>query len=104
VDDARKVLDFGAMLSFTGVLTYRNAPDVQEAGRIAPADRILVETDAPYLSPEPKRGVRPCTPAFARLTAERLAQIRGMSFDALELQLDANTHRFFGIDARGEQR
>lgn len=103
VDDARKVLDFGAMLSFTGVLTYRNAPDVQEAGRMAPADRILVETDAPYLSPEPKRGVRPCTPAFARLTAEKLAEIRGVSFEALELQLDANTERFFGIDVHGEQ-
>lgn len=98
-DDARAVLEFGAMLSFTGVLTYRNAQGVRDAARLAPADRIMVETDAPFLSPEPKRGVRPCTPAFARLTAERLAEIRGVSFAELERQIDDNTHRFFGIDA-----
>lgn len=100
VEDAKAVLDFGAMLSFTGVLTYRNAPDVREAARIAPADRIMVETDAPFLSPEPKRGARPCMPGFARLTAERLAEVRGMSYAALEDLIDENTHRFFGIDAR----
>jgi len=99
VADAKMVLDFGAMLSFTGVLTYRNAPDVREAAKLAPFDRIMVETDAPYLSPEPKRGTRPCTPAFARFTAERLAEVRGISYEKLEEQIDANTQRFFGIDA-----
>lgn len=101
VEDARMALDFGAMLSFTGVLTYRNAPDIREAARIAPADRIMVETDAPYLSPEPKRGVRPCEPAFARITAEKLAEVRGVSFEALDRQLNENTAQFFGIDAAG---
>lgn len=99
VEDAKQVLDFGAMLSFTGVLTYRNAPEVREAAKLAPADRIMVETDAPFLSPEPKRGTRPCMPSYARLTAERLAEVRGVSYEQLEEQIDANTLRFFGIDA-----
>jgi len=57
-DEARKVLDFGAMISFTGVVTYKNAPEVREAVKLVPADRIMVETDAPFLSPEPHRGTR----------------------------------------------
>lgn len=98
-EEAKKVLDFGAWLSFTGVLTYRNAPQVREAAALAPADRVMVETDAPFLSPEPKRGVRPCEPAMTRLTAERLALVRGVSFGAMCEQLDANTERFFGVRA-----
>lgn len=101
VDDARVALDFGAMLSFTGVLTYRNAQQVREAALLAPADRIMVETDAPYLSPEPHRGIRPCRPVFVRSTAERLAEIRGVSFTDIDAQLNMNTSAFFGIDIPG---
>lgn len=96
-DDARKVLDFGAMISFTGVVTYKNAKDVAEAARIVPKDRILIETDAPFLSPDPKRGTWPCTPAYARYTAEFVARIRGESFADFHDQIDANTESFFGI-------
>lgn len=100
--DARKVLDFGAWMSFTGVVTYRNAPEVKEAARLVPADRIMVETDSPFLSPEPKRGTRPCTPAFTRYTAEALAAIRGESFETFHQQVNANTERFFGIKVARE--
>jgi TatD DNase family protein len=96
-DDMRMLLDFGAMVSFTGVLTYRNAPEVREAAKLAPADRIMVETDAPFLSPEPKRGVRPCEPWMTSLTARRLAEVRGEAWEALCARLDANTRRFFGV-------
>ncbi|MEM1329103.1 MAG: TatD family hydrolase [Planctomycetota bacterium] len=96
-DDARKVLDIGAWISFTGVVTYKNAPEVREAAELVPADRIMVETDAPFLSPEPHRGVRPCRPAFVRDTAERLAAVRGVPFRTLHEQLNANTERFFGL-------
>ncbi|MEM9064263.1 MAG: TatD family hydrolase [Planctomycetota bacterium] len=99
-DDARKVLDFGAMISFTGVVTYKNAREVREAAKLVPADRIMVETDAPFLSPEPHRGVRPCRPAFTRDTAETLAKTRDISFADFHAQLNENTRGFFGIDAR----
>lgn len=96
-DDARKALDFGAMISFTGVVTYRNAPEVAQAAALVPLDRIMCETDAPFLSPEPKRGVRPCVPGFTRYTAERIAQIKGIGFDDFHAAINDNTERFFGI-------
>ena len=71
------MLDFGAWISFTGVASYRNAPDVQAAARLVPADRIMVETDAPFLSPEPHRKVRPCQPWMASVTAKAIAALRG---------------------------
>ncbi|MBL8762815.1 MAG: TatD family hydrolase [Phycisphaerae bacterium] len=95
--EARKVLDFGAWISFTGVVTYRNAPEVRQAAMLVPADRILIETDAPFLSPEPKRGSRPCRPAYARHTAEAVARIRGQPFEEFHEQINRNTERFFGI-------
>jgi len=97
--DARKVLDFGAWISFTGVVTYRNAPGVREAAALVPLDRIMVETDAPFLSPEPKRGVRPCEPWMVSLTARRLAEIRGIPFEQFHDAIDRNTERFFGVAA-----
>lgn len=95
--EARKVLDFGAMISFTGVVTYRNAKEVQDAARLVPRDRIMVETDAPFLAPEPKRGVRPCAPWMASLTARHLAEIRGESWTEFHAAINRNTARFFGI-------
>ncbi len=95
--DARKALDLGAMISFTGVVTYKNANEVAEAAKLVPLDRIMCETDAPFLSPEPKRGVRPCVPAFTALTARRIAQIKGVAFDEFCDAINANTERFFNI-------
>lgn len=96
-DDARKVLDFGAMISFTGVVTYKNAREVADAAKVVPSDRILIETDAPFLSPDPKRGTWPCVPAYARYTAEFVAKLRGVPFLEFHEQIDANTESFFGI-------
>lgn len=94
-DDARKVLDFGAWISFTGVLTYKNAPEVRAAAELTPLDRMMIETDAPFLSPEPYRGVRPCEPRFARATAERMAQIKGLAWEEFHAIINDNTRRFF---------
>jgi TatD DNase family protein len=94
--EARRVLDFGAWISFTGVVTFANAREVAEAAAIVPADRIMVETDAPYLTPEPHRKVRPNEPRFVVHTARRLAQLRGAEPAAFEEILDANAERFFG--------
>lgn len=99
--DARKALDLGAMISFTGVVTYRNAAEVQEAARLVPLDRIMVETDAPFLSPDPHRGVRPCKPWMASVTAKRLAELRGENWDTFHSAIDANTKRFFGVGVAG---
>ncbi|MFT5424417.1 MAG: TatD DNase family protein [Phycisphaerales bacterium] len=96
-DEARKILDFGAMISYTGVVTYKNAAGVAEAAALTPLDRIMCETDAPFLAPAPHRGKRPCVPAWSRHTAEFIAALKGLSFAEFETHLDANTERFFGI-------
>ncbi len=95
--EARKIIDAGAMLSFTGIVTYKNAAEVQESAKLVPLDRIMVETDAPFLAPEPHRKVRPNEPKFVVHTARFLAELRGMSFEAFNELTDANAKRFFGI-------
>ena len=65
-----------------------------------PDDRIMVETDAPFLTPHPHRGVKPNAPKFSRVIAQRIAEIRGVPWEAFHDQIDANTERFFGIPAR----
>jgi TatD DNase family protein len=96
-DDARKVLDFGAWISFTGIVTFQNAKGVAEAAKFVPNDRIMVETDSPFLTPEPHRKVRPNEPKYVVHVARRLAELRGVDHKALECELDANAERFFGI-------
>ena len=93
----RALLDFGAMVSFTGVVTYRSAAEVREAARLAPLDRIMVETDAPYLSPEPHRTERPCRPWMSSVTARHLAEVRGEAWEEFHAGINRNTERFFGI-------
>jgi len=97
VDIARRVLDLGGYLSFTGVVTFKKAETVRAAARFAPQDRILVETDAPYLSPEPVRKTQPNEPAFVVHTARFLAELRGESLDELAGATTANAIRCFGL-------
>ncbi len=78
--EAERCLKMGFYLSFSGVLTYKNADQIREAARLAPADRILIETDAPYLAPVPERGRRN-EPAFVLYTALKLAEIRGQTLE-----------------------
>ena len=99
-DDARLALDFGGWISFTGVVTFANAPEVREAARLVPADRIMVETDAPYLTPEPHRKTRPNEPKYAMDTARFLAGLRGEEWDTFHAQINNNTQRFYGVDAQ----
>lgn len=79
---ARRALDLGFYLSFSGILTFKNAEAIREVAAWAPLDRILVETDSPYLAPVPHRG-KPNEPAFVTFVADQMAQIRGIA--ALEL-------------------
>ncbi len=92
---ARRGLALGGYLSFSGILTFKNAAEIQAVAKFVPADRMLVETDAPYLAPSPHRG-KPNKPAYVRHTAEKLAELRGVSFEAIAEQTTGNFHRLFG--------
>ena len=91
---ADRGLAIGAYVSFSGILTFKNAGAIAEVARRAPADRILVETDAPYLAPAPHRG-RVNEPAFVVHTLRRLAEIRGESVEAMARQTSENFLRLF---------
>jgi len=95
--DAQRVLDFGAWISFTGIVTFANAETVALASDLVPLDRIMVETDAPFLTPEPHRTTRPNEPRFVGHVAAFLASRRGLDPREFESILDANAERFFGI-------
>lgn len=95
--EMRMLLDFGACVSFTGVVTYRNAAEVREAVRLVPDGRFMVETDAPFLSPDPHRGVRPCQPWMVSVTAQKLAEVRGVGFERLEELVNRTTEQFYGV-------
>jgi TatD DNase family protein len=94
VEQAQRSLDLGFHLSFAGNLTYPKAVSIREAVTFAPADRILVETDAPFLAPIPHRGERN-EPALVAHTARVLAELRGLSPEALAELTTANFHRLF---------
>lgn len=86
----------GWMISIAGPVTFRNAGGLREVARAVPEDRLLVETDAPYLSPVPVRGRR-CEPAFVVYTAHAIAGLRGISPAALEAAVARNARRVFGV-------
>lgn len=87
-------VELGLHLSFSGILTFKNSPEIRAIAAAAPHDRLLVETDAPYLAPVPHRG-RTNEPAFVRHTAEMLAETIGLSFDETARLTTANTLRLF---------
>ncbi|MFB3892331.1 MAG: TatD family hydrolase [Phycisphaerae bacterium] len=95
--NARAALDFGATIGFSGILTFKKAKNVQESARLVPDDRLLVETDAPYLSPEPVRSMKNNEPANVAHVARFLAALRGTSDEALAELTTANACRFFGL-------
>jgi TatD DNase family protein len=94
-DFARKCLDRGAYLSFAGTVTFKNAAPLREALRVAPGDRILVETDAPYLTPHPHRGQVNAS-YLVPLTVRTMAAERGDDLAALCAAIEANTDAAFG--------
>ena len=95
-DDARAYLDLGLHISISGIVTFRNADALRQAVRSIPADRLLVETDAPYLSPAPHRGKRN-EPAHVRLVAEAVAEVQGQPFEAVARTTRANAERLFRL-------
>lgn len=94
--EASASLDMGFFVSFSGIVTYPKATEIHEAAKLVPLDRLLVETDAPYLAPVPQRGRRN-EPAFVVHTARRLAALRGEAEEALASAATANTRRLFSL-------
>jgi TatD DNase family protein len=88
-------VEHGYYCSFAGNVTYPKATDLQDAARAVPEELLLVETDSPYLSPQPVRGQRN-EPANVRLTAEFVAELRGLSYDELDALVERNAARVFG--------
>lgn len=97
VEIARRVLDLGYRISLSGIVTFKKATIMQEVARFIPSEALLIETDAPYLAPEPYRGKRN-EPAFVAKTGEFIAQLRGLSPAVLFEQTATNTRQLFGLD------
>lgn len=100
LDFVERSLEWGFYISFAGNATFPKAQALRDAAKAIPLDRLLVETDSPYLAPQPRRGKR-CEPAFVRFTAETLAQVKGIDFDTFAAQTTANASRLYRISASG---
>jgi len=95
-DAAREFLALGFCISFSGIVTFKNSAPIRDAAAIVPDDRVMVETDAPYLAPEPYRGKRN-EPAFVQRTLELLANLRGVDAATLGARVIANAARLFRL-------
>lgn len=97
LDMAQKFIELGMLISFSGVVTFKKATDIQEAAQAIPLDKMLVETDAPYLAPVPKRGRENHT-AYTRYVVDKIAQLRGLTSEEVATVTTANAKRIFNID------
>ena len=96
---AEKALGLGCYISLSGIVTFKNARDLQETAKKLPLDKLLVETDSPFLAPVPNRG-KICEPAFTRNTAEFLSELRGETLDCLA---KATTDNFFTLFSKAKR-
>jgi TatD DNase family protein len=95
-EEARKCLDLGFYLSFSGVVTFKKATDVQAAAEMCPLDRMTIETDSPYLTPVPHRG-KPNEPAFVGLIGKYLSELKKVQVDDLSKMVKESTKRLFNL-------
>jgi TatD DNase family protein len=93
---ARQALDLGFYISFSGILTFKTAQDLRDVAAMVPLDRILIETDSPYLAPVPFRG-KTNNPSYVPFVAQQLAAVRGQSVEAIALASSANFSHLFGV-------
>ncbi len=96
-DTARRCLEMGMYISFAGMVTFKKSSDLREVAKIIPDDRILIETDSPYLSPHPHRSKRPNLPMLVEHTCRCLAEVRGVSPERLASQTVENAKQVFGL-------
>ncbi len=95
-DEARRCLDLGACLSFSGIVTFKGAPEVREAAALCPSDRLMVETDSPFLAPVPHRG-QPNRPAWVTVVGTAIATLRGETVAEVERATSATAGHLFGL-------
>ena len=91
---ARAALDLGFYISLSGIVTFKNATELRDVARLVPMDRLLIETDSPYLAPAPHRG-KTNTPAFVPLVAQQIAEVKGVSVEAIAHATSENFDRLF---------
>lgn len=96
-ETAREILKLGMMISFTGVLTFKNAKKAIAACAVVPLDRLMIETDCPYMSPEPHRGRRNFS-GYVEFVARKMAEIKGVSYEEIVDITERNANRFYGIN------
>jgi TatD DNase family protein len=101
VEVARAALDLGFHVSLSGIVTFRNAGELREVARMLPIDRLLIETDSPYLAPVPHRG-RTNTPAYVPFVAAEIARERGESLERIAEASTGNFERLFGVQLKQE--
>ncbi|MDP1773178.1 MAG: TatD family hydrolase [Methylobacter sp.] len=94
---AKKALDLNFYISFSGIVTFNSAKEIQEVAKKVPADRFLIETDSPYLAPVPFRG-RPNYPTYVRYVAEKLAELRGTTVEKIAEESSGNFYRLFKLE------
>lgn len=95
---AEKAMALGFYISFSGILTFKNATQLQEVAKHIPLEYILIETDTPYLTPHPYRG-KPNDPSYVRYVAEKISELRGISFDEVAEQTTKNFFKLFKLQA-----
>lgn len=100
-EETEMFLELGFYISFSGIVTFKNAHAVKESAKIVPSDRILIETDCPFLAPVPFRGKRN-EPAYVRYVADTVAELRGVSSETLAARTTQNALELFGLEAAGE--
>lgn len=96
-ETARKAMEMNFYISFSGIVTFKNAKEVQEVAKQVPLERMLVETDSPYLTPMPYRG-KPNQPGYTRYVAEFIAELKGISFEQVAEQTTINFFNLFNIN------
>ena len=94
---SKKLLDLGAYISLSGIITFKKSIELQETASLIPVDRLLIETDSPFLAPEPKRGFTN-EPSFIKYTAQKLAEIKNISYDDLIVYTSNNFIKLFSIN------
>ena len=97
VNEAKKFLDLGFYVGFTGVVTFKNAKELKEVAKNIPLERLLIETDSPYLAPEPFRG-ESNQPQYVKYVAEHIAEIRQISYNEVVEATSQNAIKLFGLN------
>ncbi len=96
-EETQWFLDLGFYISFSGTVTFKNAKQIQESAAMVSSDRLLIETDCPFLAPVPKRGEKRNEPAYVRYVAEQVARLRGETTDAIASLTTQNACKLFGL-------